>query len=250
MNNGRYNILLRFELKRRGTTDTEVSFATLEPKAYEEEIDFILKHARRYLHKSPTRKDVKSVFAGLRPLVRLGNNRKTSSISHSHYLVVSNSGLVTITGGKWTTYRKMGEYAVDEAVKVAHLETRKSCGSSLRVHGYFNNPDKADPLYFYGSDAFEIKRLSEEDPELKEKLCNALPITKAEVIWHARNEMARTVEDVLSRRTRSLLLDAKASIKLAPIVAQILAKELGRDSEWESEQIKDYRRLAEEYFIK
>jgi glycerol-3-phosphate dehydrogenase len=232
-----------------GTTDTEIPIATLEPRALEEEIEFILTHAKRYMKKDPTRADVKSVFAGLRPLVRPAENKNTAAISRDHYLTISESGLVTITGGKWTTYRKMGEDTIDKALFIAGLEEKPSITKSLRIHGWLKNVDKNDPLYFYGSEKIAITKLVEEQPELGEKLCDALPNIKAEVVWHVRNEMARTVEDVLARRTRALLLDAKESIKMAPAVAKILAQELGKSSQWEQAQIDEYTKLANEYLL-
>jgi glycerol-3-phosphate dehydrogenase len=232
-----------------GTTDTEVSEATLEPRALEEEIEFILSHAKRYMKKDPARSDVKSVFAGLRPLIRQSENKSTASISRDHYLTVSNSGLVTITGGKWTTYRKMGEDTVDKAAEVAGLEEKSSITASLKIHGWKKDVDKADPLYFYGSDMQAIKKLVKDDSSLGEKLSDVLPHIKAEVVWHVRNEFARTVEDVLARRTRCLLLDAKASIDMAPQVARIMAKELNKPIEWEKEQVEEYTKLANEYLL-
>ncbi|MBX3007024.1 MAG: glycerol-3-phosphate dehydrogenase/oxidase [Melioribacteraceae bacterium] len=232
-----------------GTTDTEIEEASLEPRALEEEIDFILTHAKRYMKKDPTRSDVKSVFAGLRPLVRPAESKSTASISRDHYLTVSNSGLVTITGGKWTTYRKMGEDTINEAAKVAGLEEKPSITQSLRIHGWLKNIDNSDPLYFYGSDTIAIKKLVENDKYLGEQICKQLPYIGAEVVWHIRNEMARSIEDVLARRTRSLFLDAKASIEMAPAVAKILASELGKSSDWEKEQIKEYTNLAKEYLL-
>lgn len=232
-----------------GTTDTEIEVASLEPRALEEEIEFILTHAKRYMEKAPTRADVKSVFAGLRPLVRPAESKNTAAISRDHYLAASNSGLITITGGKWTTYRKMGEDAINKAASIAGLEPQKSITRSLRVHGWLTNVDKSDPLYIYGSETIGIKRLIENDKSLSEALCNSLPHIKAEVVWHVRNEMARTVEDVLARRTRSLLLDAKASIEMAPCVAKIMARELNKPAEWEKEQIDKYTKLANQYIL-
>lgn len=232
-----------------GTTDTEVAEAVLEPRALEEEIEFILSHAKRYMKKDPTRADVKSVFAGLRPLVRPLESKSTAAISRDHFLFVSKSGLVTITGGKWTTYRKMGQDTIDQAATVAGLETKPSITNSLRIHGWLKNIDKSDPLYIYGSEAIKLKKLVEEDSSLGEKICDSLPHIKAEIVWHVRNEMARTVEDVLARRTRSLLLDAKASIEMAPVVAKIMSEELNKPIEWEKNQIEEYTKLANEYLL-
>jgi glycerol-3-phosphate dehydrogenase len=232
-----------------GTTDTEVSHITLEPRALDEEIEFIMKHAKRYMKKYPSKSDVKSVFAGLRPLVKFAAKKNTAAISRDHFLIVSNSGLITITGGKWTIYRKMGEDTINKAITVGHLEAKKCVTYSLKIHGWLKNIDKSDPLYYYGSDSIEIKKLIEEEPGLGEKLSNSFPNLKAEVTWHARKEFARTVEDVLARRIRTLFLDAKASIKMAPMVAQILARELKKSYEWEKQQIEEYSKLANEYLL-
>lgn len=232
-----------------GTTDTEIAEASLEPRALDEEIEFILSHAKRYMKKDPARTDVKSVFAGLRPLVRPSESKSTAAISRDHYLTSSDSGLITITGGKWTTYRRMGEDTINKAVNIAGLEAKKSITKSLRIHGWLTNVNKSDPLYFYGSDAIGIKKLVEGDTSLSEKICTGLPHIKAEVVWHVRNEMARTVEDVLARRTRSLLLDAKLSIEMVPVIAKIMAQELNKSIEWENEQISEYTKLANQYLL-
>lgn len=232
-----------------GTTDTEMPEAVLEPRALDEEIDFILMHAKRYMEKDPSRSDVKSVFAGLRPLVRPADSKNTAAISRDHYLTVAESGLITITGGKWTTYRKMGEDTINLAATIAGLEEKDCITKSLRIHGWLKNVDREEPLYFYGSDALGIRALIKEDPSLKEKLSPALPYVKAEVVWQIRNEMARSIEDVLARRTRALFLDAKASIDCAPAVAEILMKELSKSNEWANSQINEYSKLANEYLL-
>jgi glycerol-3-phosphate dehydrogenase len=232
-----------------GTTDTPVSEPSLEPHARDDEIEFILSHAAKYLAKVPQREDVRSVFAGLRPLVSPGSNQDTASIAREHFLVVSRSGLVTITGGKWTTYRKMGEEAIDHALLVAGLDERPCVTKNLRIHGWLKHIDAADPLYVYGSDALFIKRLMEKDPGLNRKLHEALPYVRAEVVWAVREEMARTVEDVLARRTRALLLDAQASIDAAPAVAEIMAAELGCPVQWQREQTAAFTELAGAYTL-
>jgi glycerol-3-phosphate dehydrogenase len=233
-----------------GTTDTPVAEASLEPRALDEEIEFILKHAAKYMTKDPTPEDVQSVFAGLRPLVKAGDSKSTAAISRDHFLVISESGLVTITGGKWTTYRKMAEDTIDQALLVAGLDERECVTKNLRIHGWLKNFDKKDPLHFYGSDAVSIRKLMETDSELGEKLHEDLPYTKAEVVWAVRSEMARTVEDVLARRTRALLLDAQASIEIAPEVARLMAAELGYDAQWMKEQTDAYTELAKAYLLK
>ena len=232
-----------------GTTDTPVNAPDLEPRAQEEEIEFILKHAAQYLTEDPTREDVRSVFAGLRPLVKAGDSKKTASLSRDHTLLVSSSGLVTIAGGKWTTYRKMAEDVVDNASAVAGLNPKECETEDLRIHGWLKNVDLSDSLVMYGSDAIGIQKLIKERPELGEKLHDRLPYVKAEVIWATRNEMAMTVEDVLSRRTRALLLDAKASLEMAPIVAELMAEEMGESKIWQEKQIGEYSQLAKGYII-
>ncbi|MCK8604328.1 glycerol-3-phosphate dehydrogenase/oxidase [Desulfoferrobacter suflitae] len=232
-----------------GTTDTPVSEISLEPRALDEEIKFILDHAALYLTKDPTRQDVKSVFAGLRPLVRAGEGKSTAAISRDHYLVVSESGLVTITGGKWTTYRKMAEETVNHALLVAGLDDRGCLTKNLRIHGWLKNFDREDPLHYHGTDSVYIKKIVKADPELGRKLHESLPYIKAEVVWAVREEMARTVEDVLARRTRALFLDARASIEMAPEVARLMAQELSYDDAWCASQVNAYGNLAKGYLL-
>ncbi len=232
-----------------GTTDTPVSEVGLEPRALEEEIEFILKNAAVYLTKDPRRADVKSVFAGLRPLVHTGRGKNTAAISRDHCLLVSESGLVTITGGKWTTYRKMAEDTVNQAMVVAGLNERECVTKNLRIHGWLEHFDFHDPLRYYGCDAAFIRKLARGNPGLGEKLHPRLPYLKAEVVWAVREEMARTVEDFLARRSRSLFLDAQASIEMAPEVARLMACELKADDDWQKVQIEDYIKLAEGYML-
>jgi len=232
-----------------GTTDTPVEAPSLEPRATEKEIDFLLTHAARYLTKDPKPEDVLSVFAGLRPLVAPGGSENTSSISRDHTLLIDPSGLVTITGGKWTTYRKMAEDTVNEALVVAGLDERESKTENLRIHGWLKHSESAEPFETYGSDAPSLKKIAEERKDYNQPLHSNLPYTPAEVIWAARSEMARTVEDVLARRTRALLLDARASIEMAEPVADLLAVELNRGEEWKKLQVEEYTALAQEYLL-
>ncbi len=232
-----------------GTTDTLVAEVSLEPRPLEEEIKFILDHAAIYLTKDPTREDVLSAFAGLRPLVKAGDSKSTAAMSRDHYLVISESGLVTITGGKWTTYRKMAEDTVNQALLVAGLKERPCVTKDLRIHGWLKQFDKNDPLHYYGSDAIYIKKIVNAEPGMGEKLHAALPYIRAEVVWSVRTEMARTVEDFLARRSRALLLDTRASIEMAPEVARIMAAELGHDDAWQADQVAAYTGLAQEYLL-
>jgi glycerol-3-phosphate dehydrogenase len=235
-----------------GTTDIPVKEFVLEPKALDEEVDFILETAGRYLEKKPQRSDVLCVFAGLRPLAaprHESNGEKTKEISRSHKLLVSPSGLVTITGGKWTTYRKMAEDTVNAGLKARKIPFRKCRTRDLKIHGYFENPDRSDRMYIYGSDHEEILRLQKENSVWAEKLANDTDFTAGEVIWAVRKEMARTVDDVLARRVRILYLDARLSISLAPRVAAIMAAELGRDSDWIQRQVEEYTAMAKGYVM-
>jgi glycerol-3-phosphate dehydrogenase len=230
-----------------GTTDTPRPGAAVEPRALSEERDFVMEYARRYLARDPTDGDVLSIYAGLRPLVRSGHAANTAALSRDHTIVVSESGLITITGGKWTTYRKMGQDVIDHAEMIAGVESRRCPTETLPVHGWTNETIAAPNLRPYGSDAAAIAVLIAGKPDLAEPLHPRLPYQRGEIVWHARNEMARTVEDVLSRRTRSLLLDAAASIEAAPVAARLLAGELGRDKAWQADQVLAYTDIARGY---
>lgn len=233
-----------------GTTDTPVTETPIDPLPQEHELEFLLEHAGRYLTKNPTPADVLSTFAGLRPLVSGGSEESTTAeLARDHTLVISKSGLVTITGGKWTTYRKMAQDTIDQAATLADLEDRPSVTRNLRLHGYHQNAESFGPLSFYGADAVKVQHLLQEDPRYQERLDPAHPTLTGEVVWAVRHEMARTVEDFLSRRTRNLLVDARASIRMAPRVAALMAEALGRDKAWEEDQVRRYRTLACGYLI-
>ncbi len=233
-----------------GTTEAEVEEVSLEPQPGYDELEFLISHAQRYLVGDPGPEDVRSIFAGIRPLVAPpGSNGDTSEISREHQLNISDSGLVTISGGKWTTYRQMAEDTIDDAVMDAALEQRPSPTSSLHLHGWHDDPEQFDDLAVYGADAPQIQSLMDERPELQEPLDDRLPIRGAQVVWAARHEMARTVEDVLARRTRCLLLDAEASIDVAPRVAQLLAEERDCPSSWADEQVQAFTDVASNYLM-
>jgi len=232
-----------------GTTDTPLNAHSLEPVALEEEVDFILTTAGQYLTKAPTKKDVLSVFAGLRPLAAPGKNtNSTKEISRSHKLIVAKSGLITITGGKWTTYRKMAMDVVDKAIEIGQLSVKKCITQNVHIHGYQNQKAK-DELAIYGSDASGIRKLMKADPALANPLHPSCQYTEAEVVWMIRFEMARTVEDVLARRMRLLFLDAKGAIALAPAVAEIMARELKHDKKWIDAQLLTFYSLAKAYLL-
>lgn len=232
-----------------GTTDTPIEKESLEPVALEEEIGFILSTASRYLTKAPKRSDVLSVFAGLRPLAATnGKGNKTKEISRSHKIYTSESGLLTIVGGKWTTFRRMGQDLVDKAEKNHEWKHIPTKTRHLKIHGYKENVSYDDPLYFYGSDEEAIVDLAKVNGYNK-ALSTSLGVIEAQVVWAVRNEMARTVEDFLARRTRCQLLDAKESIRMAPEVAKIMAKELGKDADWQTKQVADYIEVTSNYII-
>ena len=230
-----------------GTTDTAVSEATLEPRPLADELDFLLENAARYLTTIPSVSNILSIFAGLRPLVGGTKSQRTAAVSRDHHLEVSASGLVTMTGGKWTTYRHMGEATIDMATRVAGLTERPSRTRELPLHGWSPNDDAQDPLAVYGADKQAIRDIAASQPALNEPLHPRLPCLAAEVVWAARHEMARTVEDVLSRRTRALLLDARASIEAAGVVARVLAAELARSRTWAESQAAEFSTLARGY---
>jgi glycerol-3-phosphate dehydrogenase len=230
-----------------GTTDTPREEIELEPRPLESEVAYILQHAARYLTRDPQLSDVRSVFAGLRPLVAAGDGEDTAALSRDHTIQVSRSGLLTITGGKWTTYRNMAEDTVDHAAVLGGLEPVDCPTRDLRLHGWHEDAARYGSLAVHGTDAPAVEALCDELPDGREPLHERLPILRGEVVWAARHEMARTVDDVLARRTRALLLDASAALECAPEVARILATELGFGEEWASDQVEAFRRLAEGY---
>jgi len=233
-----------------GTTDTLVEDYPYEPLPKEEEIDFLLTHTAKYLTKDPTKADVKSVFVGLRPLVKSGNAEDTKSISREHVIEVSANGLVSIAGGKWTTYRKMAEDTIDKAAMIAGLANIKSQTEYLNIHGHKTNIDPNDFLGVYGTDAALILSLAQKRPELNQVIHPNHPIIKAQVVWAILHEDAKTIEDFLARRTRLLFLDARASIEAAPVVAEIFKQELNLTEAWKSEQIASFTQLAEQYLLR
>jgi len=231
-----------------GTTDTPVNDVEWEPKPAREDVDYLLEYAGRYLVKAPKRSDVLSQFAGLRPLLKNQHTTKSSQLSRELSLTTSSSGLVTITGGKWTTYRLMAEQAVDQAVAVAGLEKRPCVTLAWKLHGA-EDVSPADPLSAYGSDRPALLQLCSERPDWEARLDPRLPYLAGEVVWAARFESARTVEDVLARRLRALFLDAQASLDVAPRVAALLAEELAQESTWVEGQLEDYRAVACNYLV-
>lgn len=230
-----------------GTTDTPLEKVSLEPKALEEETEFILKTAGKYLTTPPGRQDVLCIFAGLRPLAAdPGNPKSTKEVSRRHKITISGSGLVSIIGGKWTSYRLMAEDALNKVIKAGMLGKRRCITKNFHLCS-----DEAintnDRLRIYDSGAEEIKKMIEENPDLGKPLDSRLPYTTAEIIWICRNEMPVTLEDMLARRTRALLLDVRASLSIAGKVAELMASELGYNDVWEREQLDLYKELTLNY---
>jgi glycerol-3-phosphate dehydrogenase len=230
-----------------GTTDTPIEAPSYEPKPLEEEIQFILETAGQYLSRPPKREDILSIYVGIRPLVKAGGTSKTSSLSRDHTVHIDDSGLLTIVGGKWTTYRHMAEDTVNHAITLGDLKDVPCATFNLHVHGYHEHPEELGSLAVYGSDAAKIQALAKAEAGLDKQLHPELPYIAAEVVWAAREEMARTVDDVLARRTRALLLNAKAAIAMAPEVARILAMELKRDDAWAKAQVAEFTAMAAQY---
>jgi glycerol-3-phosphate dehydrogenase len=217
-----------------GTTDTPVPETSLEPRALEEEVRFILNHTARYLTKPPSRADVLSVYAGLRPLVRHGDGSKTAELSRADFIQASASGLITITGGKWTTYRQMAEDVVTKAELSAGLEHRACATHALTLDDDIESA---------------VEALANADAELAKPIHPKLPYRRADVLWAVREGMARTIEDVLARRTRALFLDARASIEAADDVATLMAPELGWSVTQAAGRADEYRKFARGYLL-
>ncbi|GAB3539316.1 glycerol-3-phosphate dehydrogenase/oxidase [Pontibacter brevis] len=233
-----------------GTTDTIVKETKAEPRALEQEVDFILETCGEYLVRQPTRQDVLAVYAGLRPLAApRAEGAKTKEISRSHKVTIADSHLISIIGGKWTTFRKMGEDTVEAFAKLKNISVAASASRSIRLHGYSETTNREGHLSVYGSDAAGIRSLIAEHPALGQELHPQYPHTRAEVVWMVRNEMALRVEDVLARRMRILFLDAQAAIEIAPEVAKIMREELGLSEAWEQSEILSFQQLASRYLI-
>jgi glycerol-3-phosphate dehydrogenase len=246
-----------------GTTDTPIDEPSYEPAPFEHEIQFILETAAQYLSRPPRRQDILSAFVGIRPLVKAAGSdaTRTSALSRDHTIHIDSSGLLTIVGGKWTTYRHMAEDAVNHAITLGRLDDAPCVTRNLRIHGYIppgtaqSGPQltharwDSDPLRVYGSDAAAIRSLAASDPRLAQPLDPHLPIIGAQIVWAARHEMARTLDDVLARRTRALLLNAASAARMAPAAATLLAQQLGQNRAWADEQVETFLQLASQYNV-
>ena len=230
-----------------GTTDTQIKKIDVEPKPLKEEVEFILKNAGTYMKSAPTFSDIKSILAGLRPLAAPEKNEKaTKEISRHHKVTVSTSGLISILGGKWTTYRKMAEDTVNTARSVAGLQDRECITNNLTIHGYDYSSNWKNPIHFYGTDIEKIENLdSNGNSSISEKFF----ISKNQIVWSIRNEMAMNLEDVMARRTRSLFLDAKESLRIAPKVIEIMANEMKKNTNWIKNEIANFEKVAKNYIM-
>ncbi|MDG2396629.1 MAG: glycerol-3-phosphate dehydrogenase/oxidase [Flavobacteriaceae bacterium] len=232
-----------------GTTDTVIENTLEEPIPLDEEINFILDNAGEYMTHIPKIEDVKSVFSGLRPLAAPENEgESTKEISRHHKVLVSESGLISVLGGKWTTYRKMAEDTINTAITVAGLPERSCITQDLPIYGYDYNSDWNDPMHVYGSEIENIKKIDKKS--FNKSLSDKFFISKNQIIWAIKKEMAITLEDILARRTRCLFLNAKESIKIAPLVVQIMAKQMGNNSNWIKTELENFITLAKKYQIK
>lgn len=230
-----------------GTTDTPVNKISMEPEALEEEVKFILDTAAQYLNEPPVRKDVLSVYAGLRPLAASDPGKKSKEISRSHKIQVSPSGVLTMLGGKWTTYRKMAEDMINEAEKLNGWKKTETHTKNLKIHGAKEENDFDNPLYFYGSDYAALKELIDKDPG--GWISRSIPLHKAQIKWAVIHEMAITIDDILSRRTRAILLDAKEALNIAPVVATEMSNALGKDKQWEKTEIENFSQIVKKYIL-
>jgi glycerol-3-phosphate dehydrogenase len=233
-----------------GTTDIPITDVPLDPIPLDQEIDFILETAAHYLARPPKRSDIRSAFAGIRPLVKAAEGANTAALSRDHTIHVEKSGLLTIAGGKWTTYRKMAEDCVDQAATLATLDERSCVTKTLNIHGYHRHPEQFGDLRCYGADGPRIRELMEADPLLARPLHETFPLVAAQVVWAVRHEMARTLDDVLARRTRALFLEAAAALAMAPQVAALMAAELHRDAAWQDDQLCQFRDLAQGFLVR
>jgi glycerol-3-phosphate dehydrogenase len=230
-----------------GTTDLAATKVEMEPGHEPSEIDYLIETVNPYLATPIGRADILSVFSGLRPLVT-GKSATTSKLSREHHIDTSPTGLITVAGGKWTTYRRMAEDTLSFAIKHQMLPPKPCVTAGVRLHGAPNASDPG-PLSRYGTDAAEIERLQQSSPELAQRIDPDLPFTFAEAVYAVRHEMARTLEDVLSRRMRALLIDAKAAQRAAPEVARVMAQELHASADWQSQQVAAFERLAAAFYL-
>ena len=230
-----------------GTTDTQIKSSSAEPKALAQEVDFILKNASKYMTNKPKRDDIKSVFAGLRPLAATSNKKSTKEVSRSHKIDISPSGLISVLGGKWTTYRKIAEDAINTAISINKLKKKKCKTERVKLFGFKKNVDWSDPMHVYGSLKKQIESMGSKNDN--ESLSNKFYISNNIIQWSIIHEMAISLEDVLARRTRCIFLDSRESIRIAPIVAKKMAEVLEEDQNWIDMELKKFNKLIKNYMV-
>ena len=231
-----------------GTTETEVKKISADPVVLSREVDFLLEEISAYLSLKPKKEDVLSVFAGIRPLVKK-KQTKTAKLSRNHEIFISNSNLISVAGGKWTTYRKMAEDVVNIALKNIAKPFIKSNTAKIKLHGAIDPRKTKLSFPQYGKDSSFLDHMIEKDPSLSQYIHPELPYKKVQILWAIQNEMARSIEDILARRTRALFLNAKAAIEAAPIIANMLAKEFSKDKNWEDRQTLNFIAIAQTYLV-
>ena len=230
-----------------GTTDTQIKSSSAEPKALAQEVDFILKNASKYMTNKPKRDDIKSVFAGLRPLAATSNKKSTKEVSRSHKIDISPSGLISVLGGKWTTYRKIAEDAINTAISINKLKKKKCKTERVKLFGFKKNVDWSDPMHVYGSLKKQIESMGSKNDN--ESLSNKFFISNNIIKWSIIHEMAISLEDVLARRTRCIFLDSRESMRIAPIVAKKMAEVLEEDQNWIDMELKKFNKLIKNYMV-
>jgi glycerol-3-phosphate dehydrogenase len=209
-----------------GTTDTELEKPTIDPIPTEKEIEFIIDNVKKYMNIKPSKKDIKSVFVGLRALVGTNKNIKSKDISRDHKIIVSDSGLISVIGGKWTNYRIMGKEVVDKAIKASNIKFVESQTENLKIKNGLDN---------IGID--------------EKSLSSIFYISKSQIQHYLREEMAINLDDIMSRRSRCLFLNSKESIAIAPKVVEIMANELSKDKDWIENQLNQFYKLTKLYSI-
>ncbi len=230
-----------------GTTDTQIKDAKDEPKPLKEEIEFILKNAGKYMTIKPKRDDIKSVFAGLRPLAATSDKKSTKEVSRSHKIDISPAGLISVLGGKWTTYRKIAEDAIDAAISINKLKKKKCRTEKTKLFGYKKNIDWSDHMHVYGSLKKKVESLGGKEDN--KSLSSKFYISNNMIKWSIIHEMAITLEDVLARRTRCVFLDSNESKKIAPDVAKKMAEILDKDQVWIDTELKNFNKLIKNYTV-
>ncbi|MGI9031964.1 MAG: glycerol-3-phosphate dehydrogenase/oxidase [Ilumatobacteraceae bacterium] len=240
-----------FEHTYVGTTDTDYDGPLQDPPCTAEDIAYVLRALNHTVTTDVTTEDVTGVWAGLRPLVKSATSGRTADLSRRHRVSTGPSGVIAITGGKLTTYREMAADTVDAVLRRLGRRGLRCRTKKLRLLGAagYHQPSASSPDHHlavrYGALAPALRRLIDVDPTLGDPLVPGLDYLRAEAVYAARHEMAVTLEDVLTRRTRAHLFDRPATVEAAPAVADLLAAELGWDADETAHQLADYLRLAE-----